>query len=94
MCDARKRPLIRARDSERVPNSYFVHIRQSASLDKLKEIVQDLTNRSTQDGPFKASISAIVTRAAFGFSAKFSEVALDSVSITETTGSIATIECN
>ena len=84
VCDARtsrKRPLIRAKESERIPNSYFVHIRQSVSLEELKEMVQDLNNQSSQGGAFKASVSAIITRAAYGFPARFSPEALDYVSI-------------
>ena len=86
VCDARrsrKRRLIRARDSERIPNSYFVHIRQSVSLGELKELVRELTNRSSQEGPFKVSTSAIVTKAAYGFPVRLSDLALDYVSIEE-----------
>ena len=76
-----KRPLIRAHESERVPDAYFIHIRQSATLGKLKEVVRELNQRSSQEGPFKASVSAIVTRAAYGISARLSTEALDYVSI-------------
>ena len=75
-----KRPLIRAKESERVPNSYFVHIKQSANPSKLNQIVRELNERSSQEGPFKASVSAIVTRAAYGFSTRLSPEALDYVS--------------
>ena len=81
--DARRhtRPLITAKESERVPNSYFVHMKHSASLGKLNDVVRELNERSSQGTSFKASVPAIVTRAAYGFSARLSAEALDYVSI-------------
>jgi hypothetical protein len=64
-----------------VPDSYFVHFRQSATLGKIKAVVRDLNERSSQGGAFKVSIPAIVTRAAYGFPGKLTAEALDYVSI-------------
>lgn len=84
--DARrsKRPLIRAHERERVPDTYFVHFRNSAPLQKLQQLTQELGNRSSQGGAFRASIGSIVTRAAYGFPAILSQPALEYVRTTAT----------
>lgn len=77
----KKRPLIIARESERVPDTYFVHFRKHARLDQLQEVVRELNERSSQSETFKANVASIVTRAGFGFSAKLSSDALNYVSV-------------
>lgn len=80
--DARrgKRPLLRAHERERVADTYFVHFRKDVQEEKLQELVQQLSNRSIQGGSFRASVSSIVTRVAYGFSARMSQEALNYVS--------------
>ena len=80
--DARraKRPLIRAHERERVPDTYFVHIRRDVQLERVQELVQELSRRSSEGGDFRASVASIMTRAVYGLSARFSPEALDYVS--------------
>jgi subtilisin family serine protease len=79
--DARrpKRPLIRAHERERVPDTYFVHIRRDIQLERVQELVQELSRRSSEGGDFRASVASIMTRAVYGLSARFSPEALDYV---------------
>lgn len=80
--DARriKRPLLKAHARARVPDSYFVHLRDRVELEKVQELVGELHRRSTEGENFKAKVSSIITRAGYGFSAKLSRAALNYVS--------------
>lgn len=75
-----KRPLLRANARARVPDSYFVHLRNHVELEKVQELVGELHRRSSEEGNFKAQVPSIVTRAGYGFSAKLSQAALNYVS--------------
>ena len=80
--DARKTKslLIRAHEHERVPDTYFVHIRRDVQLETVQELVQELSRRSSEGGAFQASVASVVTRAAYGLSVRLSPEALDYVS--------------
>lgn len=75
-----KRPLLRVREQERVPDSYFVHLRNSVKVEKAQKLVRELQLRSSEGGNFKAYVTSIITRAGYGFSARLSQEALDYVS--------------
>lgn len=75
-----KRPLLRANARARVPDSYFVHLRNHVELEKVQELVGELHRRSSEGGNFKAQVPSIITRAGYGFSAKLSRAALNYVS--------------
>ena len=76
-----RRPLITAHERERIPDTYFVHMRHDVSPEKIQEIVQKLSERSNRDDEnFRATVASIVTRAAYGFSARLSTKALNYVS--------------
>lgn len=75
-----KRPLLRANARARVPDAYFVHLRDRVKLEKVQELVGELHRRSSEGGNFKAEVLSIITRAGYGFSAKLSRAALNYVS--------------
>lgn len=75
-----KRPLLRASAHERVPDSYFVHLRKSVKMEQVHELVRYLHLRSSEGGNFSAHVASIITRAGYGFSARLSQEALQHVS--------------
>lgn len=85
VCSARKirhskRPLLRASAHERVPDSYFVHLRKNVKMEQVHELVRYLHQRSSEGGNFSAHVASIITMAGYGFSAKLSKQALQYVS--------------
>ena len=80
---SQSRPLFRAHEHEKVPDSYFVHLRNHVPLESVHELVRELHRRSSQEGSFKAYVPSIITRAGYGFPAQLSKKALNYVSACE-----------
>ena len=71
---------MRASSEDRVPDSYFIHIKKTVSMDEVHTLVQHLQRRSSKEDNFRASISGIITMAGYGLSATLSPEALKYVS--------------
>ena len=85
ICNARKvfksgKRLVRASSDDRVPDSYFIHIKKTVSIDEIHTLVQHLQHRSSKEENFRVSISGIITMAGYGLSTTLSPEALKYVS--------------
>ena len=76
-----KRPLFRASDHRRMPETYFIHIRHKVPEEQVHQLVRRLERRSTANDSFRARVGSIITRAGYGISAKLSPNALNYVSV-------------
>ena len=78
----KRKSLLRVPASVRIPDCYFVNVRQGISESELHELVEDLRARDANDSMpgFSAQVMFVITKLGYGFSAKLSAEALDYVS--------------
>lgn len=72
--------LVRAPRRARVPSSYFVHIRDHVSVERMQQFVTEL-EEGTKDGGFdhEVKLQGLVSQAGHGFSVYLSKAALKKV---------------
>ena len=78
----KRKALLRVPASVRIPDCYFVNIRQAVSESEIQQLVEDLRARDANDSmpDFSAQVMFVITKLGYGFSAKLSAEALDYVS--------------
>lgn len=78
----KRKSLLRVPASVRIPDCYFVNVRQAVSESEIHQLVEDLRSRDANDSmpDFSAQVMFVITKLGYGFSAKLSAEALDYVS--------------
>lgn len=78
----KRKTLLRVPASVRIPDFYFVNVRQSVSESEIYQLVEDLRAHDANDSmpDFSAQVMFVITKIGYGFSAKLSAEALDYVS--------------
>lgn len=74
--------LVKVPSDVRVPEHYFIHIMQSASVGEMQALVDELRtlDANTSLPEFAAKDMVVLTKLSYGFSAKLSDEALHHVS--------------
>ena len=78
----KRKTLHRVRETVRVPGCYFVNIRVTIPESEIRELIKELQSRDANASMpnFSAEEMFMITKLAYGFSAKLSDEALDYVS--------------